>query len=1387
MATPVGQLTIEMAANIVRLQKDMEGARKTVDGAMASITKTVQSAMNTVGALFAGVSIGAFGGKLISVEREFGKLQASLVTVTGSAREADAAFAMLTDFANTTPFSLQEVTQAFIKLKAMGLDPSKQALTSYGNTASAMGKSLNQMIEAVADASTGQFERLLEFGIKSKSEGDKVTFLFRGLSTTIGKNSDEIVGYLKNIGLVDFAGGMERQSATLDGAISNLAGAWDGLFATINNEMTGPLLMASVKGAESAIIGLSAVVKNFTQFMEDNKVALMAFAALLAGPAIVSGIGAAATAFIALRTAVVGLTLAFASNPIALAILAITAAAVPAITGIQNYMNANKALEKEQAALNQTQAETERLLRQAEPVRAKAVTSTTALTDAQKKAAEEQKKQIANYEKLINDIEGKTGAMLMEQGQTEKLSESQKLALKIMQDIQNGTLKLNDAQKIKLTQSLEELLRTEAVNEEMKAANELIKKQTESYKIVTKEIGDKTLALEEEQEGTEKLSSTQKLALKIMQDIQSGTLQLNDAQKIKITQDLEQLINTERLNAANKDLQNTQAAALALSDKLNDEQGKQTESIRENVIKLMEQNEELRYGKEAVAQRQIAVMRATAADLEFAAANEGGNAALEEQARLLRQQADLAEDNSLLTAAKATKDEFEKTAESIEKSLTDSLMRGFESGKDFGKNLADTLVNMFKTLVLKPIIQPIAQGASSILLSAMGMSLPGSAAAGGGGGGAAGMMQGLTLSMQAFGSTMGTGFMNTIFGSGGAGSMGAAQSMFQTGNYAQAAGMGAGTLAAYGAGAAVGVYGGRAISNGYAISGSGNGVVNAGTAIGMVVGGPIGAAIGGAIAGGVNRLFGRKQTDMGIEGTLSAAEGIEGQSYQFLKGGLFRSNKTVTSALASEVEVLFDSSIELITAQTKHYAKALGLPANAIDNFTQDIKLSFQGLSEAEINQKIADALGGFQEGLAEQYAAVLEPLKRDTETFIQTLERLTAIQNVSAYLNEFGGAFSNFATASITARQGIVDLAGGLDALIQKTQGFVANFYTREEQAAITARGVVTALAQSGFTESQIAALDTRADFRVLLESIDVNTELGQRQFVALLDMQQQYANLAPLMEEQNKSLIELIDAAPQTEILQRMFESDVEYASRVADADAMAQETLSAMEALLGDLNVSVDSLSDVMGNGMTEIARSAEASAALMTQAIEQAQAQAAATIAANEAANAAARAAAEANRLAFEAFIATQAASDAANLQSLIAAQEAIVQAALQQSQVNSLTAISAANLTTSEPSGLSTFAAGGYMAGPGLVGEHGPELFDPRNSQIYTAPATSNIFGGNEVAAEIRALRDEVSMMRYETRSTAVNTAKIARLQDNWDVRGLTVKTDVDQPLDTVTV
>lgn len=51
--------------------------------------------------------------------------------------------------------------------------------------------------------------------------------------------------------------------------------------------------------------------------------------------------------------------------------------------------------------------------------------------------------------------------------------------------------------------------------------------------------------------------------------------------------------------------------------------------------------------------------------------------------------------------------EFERVSDNISRSLTDALMRGFESGKDFIKNFRDALVNMFRTTVLQPVIKAV--------------------------------------------------------------------------------------------------------------------------------------------------------------------------------------------------------------------------------------------------------------------------------------------------------------------------------------------------------------------------------------------------------------------------------------------------------------------------------------------------------------------------------------------------------------------------------------------------------------------------------------------------------------------------------------------------------
>lgn len=190
-------------------------------GKTQKATDKMSGSFKLLGSVIAAIGLSRLIGHVISTAAAFEKMEASLVTVTGSMENASMAMRGITEFATETPYQVEEITQAFIKLKSLGISPTEERLRSFGNTSSAMGKSLNQMIEAVADAATGEFERLKEFGIKSRSEGENVKFTFNGITTTVRKNAEEITGYLEGIGETQFAGAMEKQMDTLDGAFSN--------------------------------------------------------------------------------------------------------------------------------------------------------------------------------------------------------------------------------------------------------------------------------------------------------------------------------------------------------------------------------------------------------------------------------------------------------------------------------------------------------------------------------------------------------------------------------------------------------------------------------------------------------------------------------------------------------------------------------------------------------------------------------------------------------------------------------------------------------------------------------------------------------------------------------------------------------------------------------------------------------------------------------------------------------------------------------------------------------------------------------------------------------------------------------------------------------------
>lgn len=254
MATDVASLAIRVESlQVSEADRRLKGLSSSGGSAERATSGLTGAFSKLLGPLTAVVAAGAALSKLVSVQREFDVLNAGLVTATGSSEKAAQAFEALSDFAQKTPYDLNQAVEGFTKLVNLGLTPSERALMSYGNTASAMGKDLNQMIEAVADAATGEFERLKEFGIKAKQEGDKVTFTFQGVKTTIGNNAAEIEQYLTSLGENQFAGAMERRMDTLDGAIANLGDTWDALFRNVSQSGVGDAIEAAVRLATDAL------------------------------------------------------------------------------------------------------------------------------------------------------------------------------------------------------------------------------------------------------------------------------------------------------------------------------------------------------------------------------------------------------------------------------------------------------------------------------------------------------------------------------------------------------------------------------------------------------------------------------------------------------------------------------------------------------------------------------------------------------------------------------------------------------------------------------------------------------------------------------------------------------------------------------------------------------------------------------------------------------------------------------------------------------------------------------------------------------------------------------------------------------------------------------
>lgn len=233
---------------------------------------------------------------------------------------------------------------------------------------------------------------------------------------------------------------------------------------------------------------------------------------------------------------------------------------------------------------------------------------------------------------------------------------------------------------------------------------------------------------------TEKLTATQQAYVKLQADIDSGRVKLTKTARAQIEVEAQHALQLEQQNRLTAEQARQAAEQAKWSEALAKETTRETAQLEEQLKRERDQVAAIGLTKEAVQKLAAERLRNEAAakaeyatNLELAAQYAGPMAdayqqaanEARKQANLLGKRAEAHVEGANREAAADTAKHWEKISGDIERSLTDSLYRGFESGKGFGQSFVDAIQNTLKTTVLKMVIQayvePVTKAAQSLL------------------------------------------------------------------------------------------------------------------------------------------------------------------------------------------------------------------------------------------------------------------------------------------------------------------------------------------------------------------------------------------------------------------------------------------------------------------------------------------------------------------------------------------------------------------------------------------------------------------------------------------------------------------------------------------------
>ena len=271
----VAQFASKASNSIARVNSRSIALAQNAGAQVQGLSGKVKAALATGVVATAGTQVGK---SMLDQASSLEQYRNTLNIVMKDNTKAAQTFAWANDYANKTPFETGEIVDATVKLTSYGLE-AKKVLPLTGDMAAAMGKSIDQATEAIADAQTGELERLKEFGIT------KDMIVAQGAKTLSGIELVNNKGQITNQKAFNAAmfslmkeryyGAMEIQSKSFNGLMSTITGVGkNGLAQIAGINQNGEIVAGSAFDIVKQKI--SSVADKLTQMQSDGTFDIMA-------------------------------------------------------------------------------------------------------------------------------------------------------------------------------------------------------------------------------------------------------------------------------------------------------------------------------------------------------------------------------------------------------------------------------------------------------------------------------------------------------------------------------------------------------------------------------------------------------------------------------------------------------------------------------------------------------------------------------------------------------------------------------------------------------------------------------------------------------------------------------------------------------------------------------------------------------------------------------------------------------------------------------------------------------------------------------------------------------------------------------------------------------